>query len=161
MPDIYRNTPLNKSPQITILSYAVELDDVYSADDINVDRRHVRTDEFIDNDILIARILASEYYLKESKRLKEEVQNIKDSSRHLGLMLYYTFKHNVPKNSDECTGCERIYLIDGEGCSQLEFLERLQQEYYHLIMAGVEFDSIEVEMGGETYLTPLGGLFKV
>jgi hypothetical protein len=51
--------------------------------------------------------------------------------------------------------------MDGESHSTLELLERLQQEYFHLLSAGVEFDSIEVEMCGETYFVPLGGLFEI
>ena len=161
MPDIYRNIPLNKSPQITILSYTVELDEVISTDKEHIDRRHVRTDEFSDEDILKARKRASEYFLKESRRLKPELENDKDDSRHLGLLLYYTYQNNDPVKSDECGACERCYIMDGEGHSTSDMLERLQQEYYHLIMAGVEFNSIEVEMKGETYFVALGGLFDI
>jgi len=89
MPDIYHNKPLNKKHQITIISYTVELDDVYSADQEHIDRRHIKTDEFFDVDILAGRIKASEWFLKESRRLKAELENSgEDDSRHLGLIFY-------------------------------------------------------------------------
>lgn len=161
MPDIYYNRPLNKKSQITILSYTVELDEVISTDTEQIDRRHIRTDEFFEDDILSARRRASEYFLKESKRLKPELENNKDNSRHLSLMLYYTFQENDSEKSGEYSDSERCYLMDVENNSTLELLDRLQQEYYHLIMAGVVFDSIEVEMKGELYFIPLGGLFEI
>ena len=162
MPNIFHNKPLNKSPQITILSYTVEMDDVYTVDNKNIDRRHIRTDEFIDKDILTARKMACDWFQKESKRLKAELEhNATDDSRHLGLMLYYNFKKNQPEEADECADVGRFYLLDGEDVPQTELLDRLNQEYFHLIAAGVEFDSIEVEMGGEMYFVPLGGLFEI
>lgn len=162
MPDIYRNQPLNKKHDITILSYTVELDDVYSADGKNIDRRHIRKDEFYDVDILTARKKASDWFKQESKRLKAELEiNGIDDSRHLGLMLYFTYKKKQPVEADGGADAERFYIMDGESLSTLDLLRRLQMEYYHLLSAGVEFDSIEVEMGGETYFVPLGGLFEI
>jgi hypothetical protein len=162
MPDIYRNTSLNNSPQITILSYVVERDEVISADKEQIYCRHVRTDEFMDKDIMSARKKACDYFREESSRLKPELKNAgNDDSRHLGLMLYYTFKKNAPDKSGGCSGWERFYILDGEDRSALELLDRLQEEYYHLLGAGVVFDSIEIEMKGELYFIALGGLFEI
>jgi hypothetical protein len=160
-PDVYNNKPLNKKHQITILSYTVELDDVYSTDQEDIDDRHIRTDEFFDIDILKARKKACDYFREESNRLKPKLEKNKDKNRRLGLMLYYTFQKNDTSQAGECAGCERCYIIDGEGGSTLDLLERLQQEYFHLISAGVEFNSIEVEMKGEAYFVALGGLFEI
>lgn len=162
MPDVYINRPLNKKHQITILNYVVELDDVYSVDQEHIDHRHIRTDEFIDMDIYTARKKACIWFQKESKRLKSELEiNGIDDSRHLGLMLYFTYKKKQPVEADGGADAERFYIMDGESLSTLDLLRRLQIEYYHLLSAGVEFDSIEVEMGGERYFVPLGRLFEI
>ena len=161
MPDIHNNKPLNTNPQITILSYTVEMDDVYSSHKNYIDSRHTRTDDFLDTDIFKARKKACDWFRQESKRLKAELENSgDDSTRHLGLILYYTIKSNKPAESEEC-GVERFYLLDGEDVPQMKLLGRLEQEYFHLLAAGVEFDSVEIEMGGETYFVALGGLFDI
>lgn len=161
MPNIYHNTPLNEKPQITIISYTAEMDDVHSTHWNYIDSRHSRTDDFMDTDILQARKDACDLFLKESKRLKTELDDAgNDDTRRLGLVLYYTVKNNTPAESEE-SGVERYYLMDDEDVPQSKMLERLNQEYFHLIAAGVEFDSIEVGMGDETYFVALGGLFQI
>lgn len=162
MPDIFHNSPLNKKHDITILSYTVELDEEYSTDKQPIDSRRTRTDEFSDTDILIARKKASDWFKNESKRLKAESNDSgNDDTPHRRLMLYFTFKKNQPDESDEYAGCERCYIMDGEDVPQMKLLGRLEQEYYHLIGAGIEFNSVEVEMAGEVFYIPLGGLFEI
>jgi hypothetical protein len=160
MSPVFKKCPLTEKPAITILSYTVELDDVYSADQEHIDRRHIRKDEFYDVDIFIAGKRASDLFRKEMKRLSAEMKNSAHSP-YLGLKLYFTFRKNEQDESGKKSKIERFYLLDGEDVPQTELLARLQIEYYQLLSAGVEFDSIEVEMGGEAFNIPLGGLFEI
>lgn len=115
----------------------------------------------MDKDILKARKQACELFLQESKRLKQELEDTgNDETRLLGLRLYYTVRNNKPLGSEENV-VKQFYLLDGEDLPQSMMLNRLDQEYFHLLEAGLEFDSVEVELGGKKFNVALGGLFSI
>jgi len=97
--------------------------------------------------------------LKEKDRFAENKKDSTDpDSPYLGLKLYFEYRLNEDRKGKK-SKVYRFYLLDGEGVSQTELMERMEQEAMFLVDAGNLFRRVEVaDDQGKEFLVAANGI---
>lgn len=133
------------TPAVIILSYVAESDIVYAPDQKHAESRHRRIWQYFNTgDVFKARSKACRSILKENDRFSENKKDSADpDSPYLGMKLYFEYRLHEDRKGKKGK-IYRFYLLDGEGVSQTELLERMEQESLFLIDSGNIFRRVEV-----------------